>query len=219
MTMLLLRNALGMAAEMTEAFAATVAAVAPVVLLVAVVEVVGYERERRERGHRFVGAAVGITDLANESRRVGRTGDAALLVRLKTVQEIYEVYPVVARALARRLGVSAPVGTKKAWVHRLRWLKWIAWACWAAVLVAQAVAAMIALNALRDLSHVNPMADEVCAVIVSVGVGWVALWPIARVTFAYTWGGFEAMSEHVKANDPFLRALQDRIAQVEAEQA
>ncbi|MFM9589528.1 hypothetical protein ACKI1J_16620 [Streptomyces scabiei] len=85
------------------------------------------------------------------------------------------------------------------------------------MLVAQAVAAMIALNALRDLSHVNPMADDVCAVIVSVGVGWVALWPIARVMFADTWGGFEAMSEHAKANDPFLRALQDRIAQLEAE--
>ncbi|MGW3936454.1 hypothetical protein [Streptomyces phaeochromogenes] len=202
-----------MAAEMTEAFAATVAAVAPVVLLVAVVEVAGYERERRARGHRLVTAAASVDYRAEDPRIRSMAMEA---IRLMIAKDMYEMFPGRAQHMAAQHGVLAPVSGMRAWA---RWMQWIAWLCSSTVMVAQAVAAIIALNALRDLSVVSPIADDVCAVIVSVGLGWVALWPIARVMLASTWGRFVAMTEHSSAHDPFLKAVQDRIDWLEAEQA
>ncbi|MFI1680622.1 hypothetical protein [Streptomyces sp. NPDC020607] len=208
MASILLRNAVGMAAEMTEAFAATVAAVAPVVLLVAVVEVGGHERLRRERAQRMAEAWVqGVEERPDWDETDRR------IARLRSVLTWVELYPWLARLAARRMGVKAgwsPAGLDN-------WVRLASLFLWTAVMGAQAVAMVVALSALRDPGAMHPLADDVCMLCVVLGVAWVAMWPLIRVVAADGRAVLRVLGERDRRSNPVTRKVQEEIDRLEAE--
>ncbi|MFF0204533.1 hypothetical protein [Streptomyces sp. NPDC005017] len=215
-----------MAAEMSEAFAATVAAVAPVVLLVAVVEVASRERYRRERSREMAEAILvdlgewrALRERRRQASEIPPPDDGwdltPVIAELKLRKAVAEMYPTTAWWATRRLADRK----KRVPLVRTGWVAWMrlgAWFLWAAVMVAQVLAVILALNALRDPSSVASATDEVCMIFVSVGVGWVALWPIFRVVLADGWGVVSAIGKHARANNPYVKDLQERIDRLEA---